>query len=199
SGISPASVPDGSAGNLRRHGGDPGDCAGSGRAHEDRGAVERQGRGRGRSLRGHEGDAGAVDYPRVARRKDRHHRVSRGSGYVRGKSAAAGESKPGDDCGRGGQASGSGGGRYATLAGDREKRPERAAVGEAAGLEDRHQERGRKASGSGTADVGAGHADRNSAGVGYGTGRGTGRETEGGGREYGGVAGRYDAGATGSD
>ena len=87
----------------------------------------------------------------------------------------------------------------AALARDREKRAERAAGGEAAGLEDRHQERRRKAPGSGTADVGAGHADRNSAGVGYGNGRGAGRETEGGGREHGGVAGRYDAGATGSD
>src|SRR5271157_2995711 len=117
----------------------------------------------------------------------------------RGESAAAGESEPGDDCGCGGQASGSGGGRYAALAGDREKRAERAAGGEAAGLEDRHQERRRKAAGSGTADVGAGHADRNSAGECYGTGRGPGRETEGGGREHGGVTGRYDAGATGSD
>src|ERR1019366_7804731 len=103
--------------------------------HQDRGDVEGQGRGRGRSLRGHEGDAGAVDHPRVARREDRHHRVSRGSGYVRGESAAAGESEPGNDCRCGRQASGSGGGRYPTLAGDREKRPERAAGGQAAEAE----------------------------------------------------------------
>ena len=120
-------------------------------------------------------------------------------GYVRGKGAAAGESEPRDDCGCDGQASGSGGGRHAAFARDREKRAERAPGGEAAGLEDRHQERRRKAAGSGTADVGAGHADRNSAGNCYRTGRRAGRETEGCGREYGGIAGRYDAGATGSD
>src|SRR5208337_5025856 len=123
----------------------------------------------------------------------------RRSGYVRGEGPAAGESEPGDDCGCGGQTPGSGRGRYATVAGDREKRAERAAGGEAAGLEDRHQERGREAPGSGTADVGAGHADCNSAGDCYGVGRGTGRETEGGRREHGGSAGRYDAGTAGSN
>ena len=65
------------------------------------------------------------------------------------------------------------------------KKAERAAGGETAGLEDRHQERGRKAAGSGTADVGAGHADRHSVRECYGTGRGAGREIEGGGCKYG--------------
>src|SRR5208282_5917968 len=112
---------------------------------------------------------GTVVIRAIAREKNRHHRVSRGSGYVRGESAAASESEPGHDCRCGGQASGSGGGRHPALAGDREKRPERAPGGQAAGLEDRHQERRRKAARSGTADVGAGHANRNSAGECYRT------------------------------
>ncbi len=44
--------------------------------HEDRRHVQGQGRGLGRCLRGHEGHAGAVHHSRVARRKDRHHRVA---------------------------------------------------------------------------------------------------------------------------
>ena len=49
------------------------------RAHQDRRAKPRQGRGPGGRLRGHEGHARAVDHPRAARREDRHHRVLRGN------------------------------------------------------------------------------------------------------------------------
>ncbi len=91
-----APVPDRSAGNLRRHGGDSRHCPGSRRAHQNRRHVERQRRGRGRRLRRHEGHASAVDHPRIARREDRHHRVSRRCGDFRGKSPAARQGQPRD-------------------------------------------------------------------------------------------------------
>jgi N utilization substance protein A len=62
----------------------------------DRGHVEGQRRGRGGRLRRHEGDAGAVDYPRAARGEDRHHRVSRRCGDFCREGVAAGESEPRD-------------------------------------------------------------------------------------------------------
>ena len=55
----------------------------------------RQGRGSGGRVRGHEGHARAVDYPRAARREDRHHRVQRRDHDVCGEGAAAGEGEPG--------------------------------------------------------------------------------------------------------
>ena len=50
--------------------------------------------------------------------------------------------------------------RHATVARDRQEGPERPACREAARLEDRHQERGREAAGSGVADGGAGGPGR---------------------------------------
>ena len=50
--------------------------------------------------------------------------------------------------------------RLAALAGHRQEGAERAPGGQAAGLEDRYQERGREAAGSGVADGGAGGAGR---------------------------------------
>ncbi len=66
------------------------------RAHQDRSHVQGQGRGRRRGVRRYEGHARAVNYPRIARREDRHHRISRRLGDFRGESAAAGEGEPGD-------------------------------------------------------------------------------------------------------
>ena len=54
----------------------------------------RQGCGPGRRLRGHEGHARAVDHPRIARRKDRHHRIQRRDHNLRGEGAAAGQGQP---------------------------------------------------------------------------------------------------------
>ena len=56
-----------------------GSGARSRRTHENRRLFQRQGRGCGRRLRGHEGHAGAVHHSRAARGKDRHHRVARRS------------------------------------------------------------------------------------------------------------------------
>ena len=58
------------------------------------------------------------------------------------------------------QAHGSDRRRHAALAGNRQEGPERAAGGQAPGLEDRHQERGREAPGSRIADGGAGGLGR---------------------------------------
>ena len=49
----------------------------AGGADQDRRAIARPRRRRGRGLRRHEGHAGANDYPRASRRKNRHHRVHR--------------------------------------------------------------------------------------------------------------------------
>ena len=57
------------------------------------------------------------------------------------------------------------------LAGDRQEGAERSPCRQAAGLEDRHQERGREAPGSGAADVGAGHQCLHAAGERAGAGR----------------------------
>ena len=84
-------------GDLRRHGHDQGDCARGGRADQDRGAEPRQGRGPGGRVRGHEGDARAVDHPRAARREDRHHRVLGGDHDVCREGAAAGQGEQGVD------------------------------------------------------------------------------------------------------
>ena len=78
---------------------DQGDCARGGRADQDRGDEPGQGRRSGGRMRGHEGDARAVDYPRTARREDRHHRVLRRDNDVCREGAAAGEGEPGIDCG----------------------------------------------------------------------------------------------------
>ena len=61
------------------------------------------------------------------------------------------------------QASGSRRRRHATLARHRQEGAERPPGGQAARLEDRHQERRRKAPGSRATDVGAGHANRHAA------------------------------------
>ena len=66
------------------------------------------------------------------------------------------------DCCR--QASGSHGRRQPALARHRQEGPERSPGGQAAGLEDRHQERGREAAGSRAADVGAGRHASHAAG-----------------------------------
>ena len=58
----------------------------------------RQGRGPGGRLRGHEGHARAVDHPRTARRKDRHHRVFRGDHHLCREGFAAGQGEPRFDC-----------------------------------------------------------------------------------------------------
>ena len=64
------------------------------RAHQDRSHVARQRRRSGRRLRWYEGYARAVDHPRTARRKDRHHRVQRRDHDIRGEGSAAGQGKP---------------------------------------------------------------------------------------------------------
>ena len=87
-------VPVGSAGDLRQHRGDPRHCARSRRAHQDRRAEPRQGRRPGGRLRGHEGHARAVDHPRIARRKDRHHRVLRRDHDLCREGSAAGQGEP---------------------------------------------------------------------------------------------------------
>ena len=97
---------------------------------------------------------------------------------------------------RGGKASRSGRRRQPALARHRQEGPERPPGGQAAGLEDRHQERGRKAPGSRAADVGAGFADCDAAGEGAWAGRRPDREAGGGRHHDRRSAGRHDAGAT---
>ena len=108
---------------------------------------------RGGRLRRHEGHARAVDHPRTARREDRHHRVSRRFGHLCRKGIAACEGEPRHRGRCRGEAPGSDRRRQPAVAGHRQEGPERPAGGEAAGLEDRHQERGREAPGSRAADV----------------------------------------------
>src|ERR1700676_1250186 len=86
-----AFVPDRGAGDIRRHGGDSGNRSRSRGANEDRRHVKRQRCRRGGRLRRHERHARAVDHPRTAWRKNRHHRVSRRCGDFRRKSAPTGE------------------------------------------------------------------------------------------------------------
>ncbi len=69
----------------------PRHCPRSRRAHQDRRDEPRQGCRPGRRVRGHEGHARAVDHPRTARRKDRHHRIFGGDHHLRRKGAAAGQ------------------------------------------------------------------------------------------------------------
>ena len=71
----------------------------AGEADQDCGDEPRQGRRSGGRMRGHEGDARAVDYPRAARREDRHHRVFRRDYNVCREGAATGEGEPGIDRG----------------------------------------------------------------------------------------------------
>ena len=86
-------------------------------------------------------------------------------------------------------------GRHAIVAGHRQEGPERALGREAAGLEDRHQERRGEAPGSRAADAGSGrrahHADR----AGNRTGRKHHPEAGHRGHHDRGGAGRHDAGA----
>ena len=67
----------GSAGDLRRHRGDPRRRARSRRSRQGRGLLARARRRSGRRLRRHEGHARPGDHPRAARREDRHRRVVR--------------------------------------------------------------------------------------------------------------------------
>ena len=121
-------------------------------------------------------------------------------GHVRREGAAAGEGQPRDRGRCGGQASRSGRRRQPALARHRQEGTERPPGGEAAGLEDRHQERGREAPGSRAADVGAGHRRRATPLENVpGLGEGLVEKLRRGGRDHGRSAGRYDAGATGSD
>ena len=85
------------------------------------------------------------------------------------------------------------------VAGHRQEGPERAAGGQAAGLEDRHQERGREAPGSRAADAGSGRRAHDADRAGNGAGRKHHPEA-GGCRHYdGGGAGRHDARAARGD
>ena len=81
-GTGDAPVRTGSAGDLRRHGGDQGLRARGRRADQDRGAEPRPRRGQRGRLRGHEGHARAIHHPRAARREDRHYRIFRRLGGV---------------------------------------------------------------------------------------------------------------------
>ncbi len=158
-------LPERGAGDLRRHGLDQGDCARGGRADQDRGAEPRQGRGPGGRLRGHEGDARAVHHPRAEGREDRHHRVLRGDHNVCREGAAAGQGEQSFDHQPGGEADRGDRRRYAAFACHRQKRTERPAGGQAAGLEDRHQERGGEAPGGRAADAGDGRRRDDSGGA----------------------------------
>src|SRR5207249_9586610 len=84
---SAAAVRNGSAGNLRRNGADSPRGARSRRAHQSGGNEPRQRCGPGRCLRRYERHAGAIDHPRVARRKDRYHSLQRRDGGVCAESA----------------------------------------------------------------------------------------------------------------
>src|SRR5574341_1510417 len=73
--------------------------------------------------------------------------------------------------------------RHPVVPGHRQEGAERAPGGQAAGLEDRHQERGREAAGGRAADVGAGGAAHHPAGEGGRPERGSGGKADSGGRD----------------
>ena len=100
---------------------------------------------------------------------------------------------------RGGQAHGSDRRRHAAFARHRQEGPERPAGGEAAGLEDRHQERRREAPGSGDRHGGAGSGRRACVGSDRSRpGRGHRRKADRSGRRHGGEARLHDARGAGS-
>ncbi|TAK19449.1 MAG: translation initiation factor IF-2 [Acidobacteria bacterium] len=99
-------------------------------------------------MRRHARHARAGDHPRTARREDRHRRVLGRPGHLRHEGALPRQGAARHDRRRRRARDGSDGRRPAAVARDRQEGPERAARGEAHGLEDRHQERRREEEGS---------------------------------------------------
>ena len=101
---------------------------------------QRQGR-----LHRPDGPAGAQRDERAVRREDRHHRLRRGPGPVRGQRAVTGQGGVGDRHRRGRPGRPRGGARLPAVAGDRQGGPERPAGRPADRLAHRHPQRRRAA------------------------------------------------------